>query len=244
MARKWLEMAPWQSKRESPSASGGESGLDSVGERKKENPMQESGVRASRESKDRKAETESGFQIDLMPMEDIYHAAGITNPRKGYSIHKVVEMLNSEHIVGLTKEMKRAAVMVALEAADISLGQVQQDAKARHEALERYEAEQTKLIEAEWARKSEENIRIQEELERVKAQYAERVKRNLEEVAREKALFDRWLSTKQEEVRSISAAVDLCLKREVPELESVPLANAAAVGAGTTTALTPPPTKA
>ena len=73
-------------------------------------------------------------------MEDIYRAAGIMVPRKGYTINKVVEMLNSEHMRGLSKEMKRAALLMALDAAGVPVGQVQQDAKARQEALDSYEA--------------------------------------------------------------------------------------------------------
>ena len=239
MARKWLELAPWQNKRESPSVKPEASSEHGQGRNGRENSMQQADSNAKRDAEDRKAECVAGFQVDLLPMEEIYQAAGITNSKKGYSIHKVVEMLNSEHMIGLANETKRAAVMVALEAADISLGQVQQDAKTRQEALDRYEAEQTKLIEAEWARKVEENIRIEEELERVKAQYAARVKRNLDEAAREKSKFDRWLAMKQQEVRSITAAMDLCLKREVAEPVSAPLASAAATGAGTSPAALP-----
>lgn len=239
MARKWLELAPWQNKRESPSVKAAEISEDGQSEKGRKNSMQQLDSSAKKEAEDRKAECVSGFQVDLLPMEDIYQAAGITNSKKGYSVHKVVEMLNSEHMVGLANETKRAAVMVALEAADISIGQVQQDAKTRQEALDRYEAEQTKLIEAEWERKAEENIRIEEELERVKAQYAARVKRNLDEAAREKSKFDRWLAMKQQEVKSISAAMDLCLKREVAEPGRAPLTNAAAAGAGSSPALLP-----
>jgi hypothetical protein len=243
MARKWLELAPWQSKRESLSVRTAESSEHGQGKNRRENSMHHA---ESSEKKEAEGRTErvAGFQVDLLPMEDIYRAAGITDSKKGYSIHKVVEMLNSEHMAGLANETKRAAVMVALEAADISLGQVQQDAKTRQEALDRYEAEQTKLIEAEWARKAEENIRIEEELERVKAQYAARVKRNLNEAAREKSIFHRWLAMKQQEVQSISAAMDLCLKREVAQPDRAPLTNAAAAGAGTSAALIPSPTKA
>ncbi|MGB8580528.1 MAG: hypothetical protein WCD47_06880 [Candidatus Sulfotelmatobacter sp.] len=243
MARKWLELAPWQNKRESLSEKSGESSERGQSEKGRENSMQQPDSSAKREAEDRKTECVSGFQVDLLSMEDIYQAAGITNSKKGYSIHKVVEMLNSEHMVGLANETKRAAVMVALEAADISLGQVQQDAKTRQEALDRYEAEQTKLIEAEWARKTEENIRIEEELERVKAQYAARVKRNLDEAAREKSKFDRWLAMKQQEVKSISAAMDLCLKRDVAEPGRAPLTNAAVAGAGSSPALLASSTK-
>ena len=39
-------------------------------------------------------------QGDLPPMEDIYRAAGIMNPRMGYSITKVAEMINSITCVG------------------------------------------------------------------------------------------------------------------------------------------------
>ena len=239
MARKWLELAPWQNKRESPSVTSAEGSADGQGKKGRENSMQQADSNPKKEPEDRKTECVAGFQVDLLPMEEIYRAAGIANSKKGYSIHKVVEMLNSEHMVGLANETKRAAVMVALEAADISLGQVQQDAKTRQEALDRYEAEQTKLIEAEWARKTEENIRIEEELERVKVQYAGRVKRNLDEAAREKSKFDRWLAMKQQEVKSISAAMDLCLKREVAEPGRAPLTNAAAAGAGTSPAAVP-----
>jgi hypothetical protein len=235
MARKWLELAPWQNKRESLSVKSAESSEYGQDKNGRENSMQQADSNVKRDAEDRKAECVAGFQVDLLPMEEIYQAAGITNSKKGYSVHKVVEMLNSEHMVGLANETKRAAVMVALEAADVSLGQVQQDAKTRQEALDRYEAEQTKLIEEEWARRAEENIRIEEELERVKAQYAARVKRNLDEAAREKSKFDRWLVMKHQEVKSISAAMDLCLKREVVKPDA-PLTNAAAAGAGSSPA--------
>ena len=122
-------------------------------------------------------------------MEDIYRAAGIMNPRKGYSINKVVEMLYSEHIRGLSKEMKRAAILMALDAAGIPIDQVQQDARAHQDALDSYEADRRKQAEAEWERKAEEIVQIQAELERVKEKYMVRISRNLDVVAREKATF-------------------------------------------------------
>jgi hypothetical protein len=42
---------------------------------------------------------------------------GIEGPRRGYRMNKVVEMLHSEHIRGLSKEMQRASVLMALDAA-------------------------------------------------------------------------------------------------------------------------------
>ena len=65
-------------------------------------------------------ENGESFPGELLSMEDIYRAAGIVGPRRGYSINKVVEMLRSEHIRGLSKEMKRALVLMALDAAGVS----------------------------------------------------------------------------------------------------------------------------
>lgn len=162
-------------------------------------------------------ESAASTPIELLPMEDIYRAAGILNPRKGYSINKVIEMLHSEHLRGSSKEMKRASVLMALDAAGISVDEVLQDARLRQEAIDAYEMQQRKEFEALLARKAEENIQIQAELERVKARYGERLRRNLDGMAREKATFGNWLTMKQQESQSMAEAVELCLKTPVSE---------------------------
>lgn len=160
------------------------------------------------------------FQVELSPMEDIYRAAGILLPRKGYSINKVVEMVNSEHIRGLSKEMKHLSLLMALDAAGVAVDEVLRDAKSRRDALDAYEAQERKQIEAEWARKAEENIQIQAELESVRAHYTARIGRNLEGVAREKATFDDWLALKRQECQSMADAAELCVKSPQPATAS------------------------
>jgi hypothetical protein len=155
-------------------------------------------------------------------MEDICRTAGIMIPRKGYSIKKVVEMLNSQHIRGLSKEMKRVALLMALDAAGVPIDEVLQDAKARQNALDDYEALQRKQVEAEWARKAEEIAQIQAELESIKAHYMARISRTQEGVARQKATFDGWVILKQQECQSMAEAAELCVKSPVSELASAP----------------------
>ncbi|MGC2171385.1 MAG: hypothetical protein WA555_09200 [Candidatus Sulfotelmatobacter sp.] len=224
MRHKWLEL-PWRNKQERVSASGQENGAASddrkgSGKSEKENvmsqatqPMEKVAAHSAREV--------PNFQVELLPMEDIYRASGIMDPGKGYSIKKVVEMLHSEHIQGLSKEMKRAAVLMALDAAGIPMEQVQRDAKARQDALDSHEAQQRKQVESEWARKAEEVMQIQAELESIKAHYTARIGRNLEGVAREKATFNSWLMLKQGECQRIAEAVELCLKAPASEPASV-----------------------
>ncbi len=172
------------------------------------------------------------FDVELAPMDDIYRAAGILPPRKGYSIKKVVEMLNSTHMAGLSSEMKRVALLMALDAAEVPIDEILRDAKARQDALDNYEATQKKQVEAEWARKAEEVIQIQAELETIKAHYSARISRNLEGVAREKATFNDWLALKKEESESMAQASELCLKSPLAEPADVKdtLSKAAVAG--------------
>jgi lambda repressor-like predicted transcriptional regulator len=228
MHRNWLDRAPWRPKQDALNASAVENGEahgkgNSNGKNHKENLMSHSTPPSEKAMPFARAVPD--FQVELLPMEDIYRAAGIMNPRKGYSIIKVVEMLHSQHIRGLSQEMKRAAVLMALDAAGISLDQLQRDAQARQEALDSHEADQRKQVEAEWARKAEEVIQIQAELESIKAHYTARVSRNLEGVAKEKATFNAWLAMKQQETQNMSEAVNLCLKAPAPEPTSAPVAE-------------------
>jgi hypothetical protein len=84
---------------------------------------------------------------DLLLLEDIYRTAGIMEPRMGYSITKVVEMLSNDHLRGLGDEVKRASVLMALSAAGIPLGDILQDAAQRQSAVPAYEVEQRKKFE-------------------------------------------------------------------------------------------------
>jgi hypothetical protein len=241
MPRKWLDL-PWRNKQDSLSVSGdgkgnGEAGGNgsSNGE-SQENPMPHVTQPADKASL-HSASDAPDFQVELFSIEDICRTAGIMIPRKGYSIKKVVEMLNSEHIRGLSKEMKRVALLMALDAAGVPLDEVLQDAKARQNALDAYEAQQRKQFEADWARKAEEIAQIQAELENIKAHYMARISRSQERVAQQKTTFASWVSLKQQECQSMAEAVELCLKVPVPEPAIAPppetsLVKAAAAGAG------------
>jgi len=159
------------------------------------------------------AEGFSGPQTDLLSYEDIYHAAGILSPRSGYGIHKVVEMLNSDRLRDLSKDVKRASVLMALDAAGTSAEDLLQDATRRQLALDSYAAGQQKQLEEFEARKAQENAQIQAELDRVTAHYAERIQRNHDQIAREKETLRNWQMAKQNESQRIAEVIELCTKQ-------------------------------
>jgi hypothetical protein len=162
--------------------------------------------------------------LDLMAFDEIYKSAGIKGPRLGYSIGKVIEMLHSEYIRGLPTEAKRASLLMALEAAGVQIDEVLQDATLRQRAINSYEGIQRKHLEEYEARKAQENCAIQAEMERVSAEYAARITKNLDDVAREKDSFRKWQARKQHEAQRIAEAVALCVTQASAKPAADPIA--------------------
>lgn len=149
---------------------------------------------------------------ELLSYQDIYHAAGILNPPSGYGIDKVVDMLNNEHLRDLSKDIRRASVLMALDAAGMSVNDLLQDATRRKQALESYEAAKRKQLEEFESLKAQEISRIEAELERLKAHYAERIQKNREQVEQEKESLRNWQMAMQHENQRISDVIELCRK--------------------------------
>lgn len=186
------------------------------------------------------AEGLTGPPGELLSYEDIYHAAGILSARSGYGVHKVVDMLNSDRIRDLSNDVKRASVLMALDAAGTSAEDLLQDATRRQQALNSYEAGQQKQVEEFEARKAQENTKIQAELDKVMAHYAERIQQNQDQVTREKEALHSWQAAKQYESQRIAEVIELCSKKPASAPVSVPqpapsAASNSAGPAGTTT---------
>jgi len=171
--------------------------------------------------------TPSGPRGELLNYEDIYRASGIMSPAgSGYGIHKVVDMLNSERIRDLSKDFQRSSVLMALDAAGISADELLTDATRRQNALAAYEAAQVKQLEDFEVRKGKENAKIEEEMEKIRAHYAQRVQANLDQVTKEKEALRNWQMAMQHETQRIAEVIELCGKQAPGEK-----ALAAAAGA-------------
>jgi hypothetical protein len=139
--------------------------------------------------------------------QEIYNAAEILPPAHGFTVMKVAEMLHSEHIRTLPREVKRSSVLVALEAAGAQIQDVIQDAVKRDRALDTFERVQEKALNELESRKSKENQQIQAEIDRIVAEHRARMQANNDEVAKEKERFFGWRLKKQEEEQKIADTV-------------------------------------
>ena len=72
--------------------------------------------------------------------EAVYDEAGIALPAHKYGVDKVSEMLESKRLSTLGREVKATAVLAALEAAQVPIRDVIQDAVMRDKALDEFEA--------------------------------------------------------------------------------------------------------
>ena len=144
---------------------------------------------------------------DPTSFEEIYRAAEIPAAPQGYSILKVAQMLESEHIRNLPSDVKKSSVLVALDAAATDIKDVIQDAVRRDRALDTYERVQQRSVEELESRKTKENGQIQGEIDKYLTEQRAKMQSNSDEVAREKERFSGWRLKKQQEEKKIADAV-------------------------------------
>jgi hypothetical protein len=138
---------------------------------------------------------------------EIYDAAEIKPPAHGFTIQKVGEMLRSEHIRNLPRDVKRSSVLVALEAAGAPIQDVINDAVSRDRALDTFERVQEKSVIELEAKTTKDNQQIQAEMDRIMAEHRSRMQANSDQLAKEKERFYAWRLKKQEEEQKIADAV-------------------------------------
>jgi len=139
--------------------------------------------------------------------DEIYAAAQISSPTHGFTILKIIDLLQSEHIRNLSRDVKRSSLLLALEAAGVKPQEVVQDAVMRDKALDTYESVQQKALAQLEAKKTQETKELQAEIERRINELQSRIQANNDEVAKEKERFYGWQLKKQQEEQKIGDAV-------------------------------------
>ena len=152
----------------------------------------------------------------LSSFEEIYHKSSFKTATStaAWDILKVADMLNSEHLHGLSPAGKHSALLMALEAADVAVEDMLQDAVQRQRVLNEYEDEQRRRMEEFEKIKLAENERLGQEMEGICSQYRLRIAGGGQEIERERATFREWQERKDREQRRISEAASACVSGE------------------------------
>jgi len=144
---------------------------------------------------------------DSTSFEEIYASAQITSPRHGYSVLKVAEMLENEHIRTLPADVKRKSILVALEAAGVNVNDIVEDAVRRDRALDTYERVLVKNLETLRAEKERESQRLEEEINQKVAELRARIADNTKAITVEQESLLAWRTRKTQEEERIAQAV-------------------------------------
>jgi hypothetical protein len=144
---------------------------------------------------------------DSASFVEIYASAKIVSPAHGYTVLKVADMLESEHIRALPADVKRKSILVALDAAGVDVNGIVEDAVRRDRALDTYERVLVKNLENLRAEKERENQRLEEEINQKVAELRARIADNTKAITEEQASLLQWRTRKTQEEERIAQAV-------------------------------------
>jgi hypothetical protein len=149
--------------------------------------------------------------------EAIYQAFGMKDATTAFTVYRAEELLKSVHLKNASPEIRRSALMVALEALRVSPEDVIQDAVKRDKALTQFEKiEERRLRELE-QKKSEENKRLQEEMERIFNEIREKMEDNNNLIKETRDKFQSWQQEKEKEEQRLSGVLQYFVSQEVPD---------------------------
>jgi Asp-tRNA(Asn)/Glu-tRNA(Gln) amidotransferase A subunit family amidase len=140
-------------------------------------------------------------------LAEIYASARINTPAHGYTVLKVAEMLQSEHIKALPPEVKQKSIMVALDAAGVKIAEIVEDAVQRDRALDTYERVLQKHLEDLREQKARDNQALEAEINQRVAELRARVDQNNAELTAEQNNLLSWRVRKRQEEERIAEAV-------------------------------------
>jgi hypothetical protein len=137
----------------------------------------------------------------------VYQTAKIETPTHGYTVLKVADMLQSEHLQALPPDVKKRSILVALEAAGVSIDEIVRDAVRRDQALDTYERVLEQHHHELTARLAAENQAIEAEIAQRVAELRARIEENNKAAAADQAELQAWRRRKQQDERTIAEAV-------------------------------------
>lgn len=140
-------------------------------------------------------------------LAEIYASAQIPTPAHGYTVLKVADMLQSEHIRALPADVKHKSILVALDAAGVKVAEIVEDAVQRDRALDTYERVLQKNLEELRSQKDAENKAIEEEINTRVAELRAKIEQNTADVKQEQDSLLAWRVHKRLEEDRIAEAV-------------------------------------
>lgn len=167
-------------------------------------------------------DSQTGVVADVRPADisllEEYRGQVNTRPTGEFTILKVAEILQNKQMRALPEQAKRAAILVALQAAGVKLADVIDDAMQRNDVLANAERAREKILREFEARKEEANRKVQALVQSLVAEYDARIQRNKDEVSAQRDKFEEWRQAKLEEEQKIAEALSYLMDESAPSV--------------------------
>ncbi len=150
------------------------------------------------------------------PFEEIYQRAGIENPEHGFTVYKLMEMIEAEGMRSLEPaERSRAitALLAHLPGGGVSIEEIARDAAQRDRALDAFEEFLGRRLADQMIEIETENETLQAEIDRVTQTHRQKIEANEARLAAERERFETWRGQKRREEEKLHAAIEPFVER-------------------------------
>jgi len=144
------------------------------------------------------------------PFERVYESAGISEPQHGFSVYKLIEMLEAEELSSLD-QATRATVITGmlrhLPSGKVSMKDIIQDAALRDRALDAFEKFLNDRAAAAEQELAAHNQQLQNEIDEVTTRNQELIAANLACIGEEQERLAQWQERKRREESRLYDAI-------------------------------------
>jgi len=153
-----------------------------------------------------------------VPFEDVFKAAGIQAPEKGWTVNQLEELLSSDKLRGMNRTQAQQETLRALAAEGVDSADIIKDAVARDQALDHFE-ESIAGKRQQWLESKRELISALETHIRALQEQQKRVEH---EIAAEEESWTKWRRRKRQREIDMANAVSFLIDQPIISIEDEP----------------------
>jgi hypothetical protein len=140
----------------------------------------------------------------------LYKAAQLPGPEApDFSVYKIERLLESEHLQGLRNDMKRASLLVAMQASNVKVDSVIADASKRDQILDSYDNNLALELDELEQQVTLQNEELEAEAKAVLERLQEQIAANNKQLADARSSYKSWKRAKKTEEQRLYNAIAL-----------------------------------
>lgn len=158
-------------------------------------------------------------------LEQVFSSAGIQPPAHGFTVYRLIEMLEGEEFRDLdapTRAKVIAGVLKRLPTGAVEVEDIVRDAAARDRALDAFERFLADRVVRQEREAEERNAALQQQIDELTIANTQLMDANRAAVAQEQARLERWRARKREEEDRLFTAVALFVEHNPVTRDDVP----------------------